>query len=258
MRIAVTSPKGGVGKTTVVANLAAALIARGVPVLIVDLDPQNALRLHHQGAIDQPDGLAVQSLQQQGWGAAVSRSPTGVDVLPFGTLAEADRRALEQSIVVDPQWLRRGLDSLTLAPGCVTLIDVPPGASVYLEQALSSADLVLSVLLPDAASFVTVAAMERWLEEYARPRPGFIHAWYLVNRMNAARTLCRDVMAALTSQLGGRLVPRQIHFDAAVEEALASQLPVTRYAPDSLAARDFHALADWLVALLRNRAGGLA
>ena len=44
--IAVISPKGGVGKTTVSANLAVSLAAKGHPVRLVDMDPQNALRLH--------------------------------------------------------------------------------------------------------------------------------------------------------------------------------------------------------------------
>ena len=43
--IGFTSPKGGVGKTTLAANVAALLAARGHKVLALDLDPQNALRL---------------------------------------------------------------------------------------------------------------------------------------------------------------------------------------------------------------------
>lgn len=61
--VAVVSPKGGVGKTTVVANLATALLDGGRPVTVVDLDPQNALRLHLQMSLDESRGIAVQALQ---------------------------------------------------------------------------------------------------------------------------------------------------------------------------------------------------
>ncbi len=44
--ICVCSPKGGVGKTTLAANLAWALARAGSKVLALDFDVQNALRLH--------------------------------------------------------------------------------------------------------------------------------------------------------------------------------------------------------------------
>ena len=244
--VAVVSPKGGVGKTTVVANLAMALTDRLHPVLALDLDPQNALRLHLRMSVDDSRGLAVQGLQQMPLTFAEFASPYGMRVLPYGSLAESDRREFERGLDRDPQWLRRSLYQVPMAPGTITLIDTPPGGSVYLQQALLAADFALMLLLPDAASFVTVASMERWLAEYCLHRPEFRGSYYLVNRMNAARPLCRDVLAALQRELGPRLMPQPLRFDAMVEEALASQAPVSRYAPDSIAAQDVGAIADWL------------
>lgn len=244
--VAVVSPKGGVGKTTVVANLAAALVDSGRPVTVVDLDPQNALRLHLQMSLDESRGIAVQALQGLPLATACFDSPQGLKVLPYGTLAEADRRDFERMLDGDPTWLSRSLAELPLPANSLVLLDTPPGGSVYLQQALTAARFALLVLLPDAASFVTIASMERWLDDYSRPRPEFLGGYYLVNRMNNARALCRDVLSAMNRELGARMAPHKLHFDAAIEEALASQLPVSRYAPDSVATRDFSAVAGWL------------
>jgi cellulose synthase operon protein YhjQ len=244
----VVSPKGGVGKTTVVASLAMALVDRQRPVLAVDLDPQNALRLHLKMPIADSRGLAVQGLQQASLNDAEFTSPYGMRLLPYGSLAEADRREFERALDRDPQWLRRQLAEVPVDAGSITLIDTPPGGSVYLQQALLAADLALMVLLPDAASFVTIASMERWLAEYCRSRSEFAGSYYVVNRMNAARPLCRDVLGAMQRELGYQLAPPVLRFDAMIEEAMASQAPVSRYAPESIAAQDAAALADWLLA----------
>ena len=248
--VAVVSSKGGVGKSTVSANLATALAGLGRYVLLIDMDPQNALRLHHQMPIGDTTGLAVQALRGEEVRGAIFRGPFGVDCLPFGTVAEVDRKAFEQRLASEPHWLKNLLDGLGVPEGGFIIIDTAPGANGYAAQALDACDLAVCVLLPDAASFVTIPSMERMAHEYTDYAPrqgGFKGLYYLVNRMNTARVLCRDVVAALAHELGARMIPGTVQFDSAVEEALAAQTPIMRYAPDSPAARDLGQLAQWTI-----------
>ncbi|MHC4861859.1 MAG: ParA family protein, partial [Planctomycetota bacterium] len=57
-RIAFMNQKGGVGKTTTVTNLGAALAELGQKVLVVDVDPQANLTTHLDLDLP-PDGLTV-------------------------------------------------------------------------------------------------------------------------------------------------------------------------------------------------------
>ena len=217
-------------------------------MLLVDLDSQNAARLHHQMPLSDGAGLAAQSLLGQPWANAAFRGPFGVDCLPFGTLTDHDRRNFEQQLHANPHWLREHLSALGLTPDSIVIVDTAPGGTPYLPQALQASDVSICVLLPDAASFVTLPSMAQWFAEAAVGNPA-LQGYYLLNRMNSARILCRDVANALTRDLGERLLPVEINFDSAVEEALASQCPILKYAPESPASRDFAALADWVVKL---------
>ncbi|HDR9135109.1 TPA: AAA family ATPase, partial [Burkholderia vietnamiensis] len=86
--VVIASAKGGVGKTTLAANLAAVLAAsRRHRVCVVDLDPQNALKLHFGVPLEMSDGLAGAALSERQWPLAVV---DGIAVMPFGVVGETD------------------------------------------------------------------------------------------------------------------------------------------------------------------------
>ncbi len=133
--------------------------------------------------------------------------------------------------------------------GDLVLIDTPPGPSVYLKQAFACADLVVIVLLADAGSYATIPAMESWIADMVMRRPDSARALpsvYLLNQMDEAGPLARDIGEVLRQRLGQRLAPIGIHRDEAVSEALAFQQPVLRYDPHCQATHDIQRLASWM------------
>ncbi len=246
--IAVVSPKGGVGKTTVTANLALKLAASGQSVLVIDLDPQNALRLHLQLPFAEVGGHAVQTLNDEPWSAALCVSPCGVTVLPFGQLDDDAVDRFERRCQDQPAWLAQGLASLKLQPRTWVVIDTPPGSALQVRQLLPQVNALLCVLLPEVASLVTVATMERWLQTYRLGQPDFMLGAYLINAVSDADALETDVIEALKARVGPRLAPCTIRRSHVLRESFASAQPVSEYAPADPVNDDYRVLADWLVA----------
>ncbi|CAB3878825.1 Cellulose biosynthesis protein BcsQ [Achromobacter dolens] len=250
--IAIVSAKGGVGKTTIAATLGLALSRAGHPALLVDLDPQNALRFH-LGAESQAAeaGLARASLASIPWRETVVRGDAGPYLLPFGQINEADRLALEQQMRQDDAWLANHLRALDLEPDTVVLVDTPPGPSIYLSQALRCADLVLVVTLPDAASYATLPQVENLIAQYCEGRPEFMGHAFVVNQADSASPLAKDTLQVMRGILADRLAG-VIHRDATVSEALAFGTTVIDHAPHSQASNDIGISAQWLLRQLRE------
>lgn len=243
--LAIVSAKGGVGKTTLTANLAAALMT-GRRVLCVDLDPQNALRLHLGVAMDEWDGIARCTLEGRASGTAIFQSPGCPEVLPYGTINESDRDAFEVFLAENPDWLRKNLDGLGLGADDFVVLDTPPGPSLYLQQALRVANFALVVLHADAASYATVPAMEGLLERYCLDRAGYYGSAYVLNNVNTEKALSRDVVEVVRLKLGDRVVPQVVHQDEAVRESLASDQLLADYDPHCEATYDVAACAQWV------------
>jgi cellulose synthase operon protein YhjQ len=245
--IALVSPKGGVGKSTLASALTTALRLEGGQTLAIDLDPQNALQ-YHLGAEPDVEGMGSASLKGENWNSLLLAGSAGSLLLPYGSVTEDERRTLERYLENDRYWLARQLANMNLGENDVVILDTPPGRTVYLDQALSVADQVLVVVTADAACFVMLDPMERLLGE-CRASGQAPQCNYVINQFDTSRAFCRDMHEVLKRRLGSKLLG-VVALDHAVGEALAYGHNPLLEAESSQACQDMLMLSDRLKAQL--------
>lgn len=245
--IALVSGKGGVGKTSIAANLAVALAQRGRRVVLIDLDPQNALRFHLGMDPEDSAGLVREGIAP----SAAFDSPFGIRFIPFGCVGDAELVAFEQHLRQHPAWVGNGIAGLQEAGVDIVLVDTATGPTVYLQQALATADRALLVTLPDAASYATVDPTLELVRQYAGERQDFEGVHVLINQMPLRGVLGHQVRTALYADHGAGMLPVAIRLDPAVAQALAFERPVLHYEPSCTASLDVQVVAAWLLDSLR-------
>lgn len=251
--ICVCSPKGGVGKTTVAANLSYALARSGSKVLAIDFDVQNALRLHFGVPLADERGYVAKSMESPDWSQFVLTAGGNVFVLPYGACTEDQRVAFEERLGSDEHFLARGLSALLNYPGLVVVADFPPGPGPALKALSRLADLHLITLLADTASLSLLPQIDnhRLFGGAAHQKTG---QYFIINQSDNRRHISRDVTQFLGNRLGERLLG-VIHRDESVVEANASQQSIFDFSPASAAAFDIELISKKVANILGVKVG---
>jgi flagellar biosynthesis protein FlhG len=241
--LAVTSGKGGVGKTNVVANLAFALTKLGKKVLVVDADlglgnldillgltPQYTLEHVFQGS---------KSLQD-----IVIHGPGGMAILP----ASSGVQRLTELSAEEKLSLLAEVDSLPDAVD-VMLIDTAAGiSSNVLYFALAAQELIV-VTCPEPTAFTDAYALMKVL---AREH-GQQHFQLLVNSVRTAQE--GEAVFQKLNRATQQFLDLSIHFlgwipyDLHVQKAVRQQKIVLETYPQAQASRAFLRLAMAICAL---------
>jgi pilus assembly protein CpaE len=230
--VAVFNPKGGVGKTMIAVNLAAALVARGKRVLVVDADTvtghiPTSLGMDGVPTVvdhwrDELDGGPVLSFDEQ-----ASAHSSGLKVLPLSS-------SPIHTEVLDPERVAQGLSQARRAAD-VVIVDLHPSYSPLNRAVFDMADRIIVPVTPDLAAIRAAIKLVEVAEELGvRDRLSLV-----VNRAASGvavgdleRTIGLPVFGQIRS--GGMLVVRTLN----------EGRPLVEIAPREKITQEFLALAD--------------
>ncbi len=244
--ITVFSLKGGTGRTSVVCNLAAALYRQGRRCMAIDTDPQNALGLHLGMQVGERFGIARETLTEKELDEFRKTAGSPMPYVPFGHCDLQEYLDMEGAYLFDQVWWTQRKAALVNSDTEFLLLDTPSGLLGHAYQRFEESDLVLIVLRPDAASYATIPDTEALLARY--PQVKWVR--YLINEMDASKTLCNDVRQAMSNTLGERLLKVTVPLDEAMRDSFGQQRSTVEHHPESQSARAFHELAKWVMSTL--------
>jgi len=246
--LAVVSQKGGVGKTTTAINLASALARRGRKTLLVDVDPQGAVR-HGVGLTgsEHPAGLADVLAGARELQDVVLPTPLPwLRVLLAGTVAEsAEHESYHNELARSPKLGE--LFKRARTRGYIVVVDTPPGLGAVTRRVLAHSEHVIVPLQCEPLALQTTTQILRAVRDASTTNASLVLDGILLTMLEDGNAVSQRVAEYVRAQL-----PAELLFDVAIPrtmasiDAFAAGQPVVLRSPDDPAARAYTRLAELL------------
>jgi chromosome partitioning protein len=213
--LAITNQKGGVGKTTTAINVAAALAANDLRILVIDSDPQGNATTG-MGATKDSDRPSLYQVLLGSAEIADAILHTGFDGLD---LVPGDKNLVGANLeLVDtPRREFRLHDKMNAIRALYDfiLIDCPPALDLLTLNALIAAD---SVLVPIQCEFFALEGISELMDTIERIRQSFEHPLEIEgilltmfdDRTNLTRQVAQDLRDFFRDQVFETVIPRSI------------------------------------------------
>ena len=248
LKIAISSQKGGVAKTTTSLSLGACLAEQGSRVLLVDLDPQANLTQSLGVNPDQMRRTIGDVLLDRVTLLSASRESSifNLDLVP----ANSGLLVLDKILYGRPGYEYRLQTQVQPMNGdCydVIVFDCPPSFGTLTLNALTAADVLI---IPVPAEYYAVRSLRKYLEliqlVHRKSNPRLTYR-LLVTMFDRRNRVGEIILEQLRRDYHSTLFDTLIPIDVKLRESPIFCKPITQYAPTTRGAEGYRALATELM-----------
>jgi chromosome partitioning protein len=252
--IAIANEKGGVAKTTTTLSLGGAFVENGARVLLVDMDAQANLTLALGSEPGNASKTIVNVLLEK-----LSINSIAIETgIPGLFLAPANNEitVAERQLPTHPGYevtLRDILNREEL-PYDYVILDCPPHLGAITLNALNAANLLI---MPTQAEYFSIYALRDMMGLIRRVRAqNNPHLTYrlLLTMFDRRNRIHRTLSEQLRTTFGNGVFQNIIEVDTKLRESQIAGMPIIYHSPKSRSAEQYRALAQEILAYVKETA----
>jgi len=238
--VSVVNQKGGVGKTTTVANLGHMLAMQGHKVTTIDLDPQGSLTVSLGQSEPGLPGIGEVLLDDLNLKDVTLEVRKNMQLISCGPrLAELEQMHQGSSEIANR--LKKILSKMKSQD--YVLLDCPPSSGFLVVSALYATK---EIIIPVAGDYLALHGMSHLigtLTQFEKSLKLKHKTWIAITRYHPRRKLSQDVLSNLVSHFPGQVLKTSIRETSALAEGPGFGMTVFEYRQGSHGAEDYKQLA---------------
>jgi len=262
-KIAVLNQKGGVGKTTSVVNIAAALALKGKKVVVMDMDPQSHLTIH-LGQEPEKIELGSYAVLTQSSSFEEAMIEVRKNIYLVGANINLVGAESELVSVVGRETILRDAVKPISEKFDYFIIDCPPSLGLLALNALTAVE---EVFIPLQAHFLALQGLGKLMETVAlvnkRINPNLRVSAIMLCMFDSRTSLSLEVKNDISNFLqesrgtdcpwsNANIMPVSIRRNIKLAEAPSYGKTIFEYDPDCNGAQDYKAVGEYIISMTEN------